>query len=75
MFNGQANDSALLSRKHVRSMVCGLNPLRLFTSVMFPKNRFALYIFSLSHYITTIIHTMRLKVLNLGVLKGKYVEM
>ena len=75
VFNGQTNDSALLSRKDVRSTMCGLNPLNLFTSAMFPKNRFALYIFSLSHYITTIVHAMRLKVVNVGVLKGKYVDM
>lgn len=45
VFNGRANDSALQSRKDVRSTMCGLNPLNLFTSAMFPKNGFALYIF------------------------------
>lgn len=75
MFNGQANDSALLSRKDVRSTVCALNPLNVFTSAMLPKNRFTFYNFSLSHYITTVTHAVRLKVVNVGVLKGKYVDM
>ena len=56
-------------------MMRGLNPLNLFTSAMFPKNIFALYIFSLSHYITTIVHAMRLKIVNVGALKGNYIDM
>ena len=71
MFNGQA----LLSKNDVRPMMRGLNPLNLFTSAMFPKNIFALYIFSLSHYITTIVHAMRLKIVNVGALKGNYIDM
>lgn len=74
VFNGRANDSALQSRMDVRSTMCGLNPLNLFTSAMFPKNGFAFYIFSLSHYIATIVRAMRLKVVNVGVLKGKYID-
>lgn len=75
MSNGQANDSAFLSRKDVRSTMCGLNPLNLFTSAVLSKNRFALYISSPSYYTTTIVHAMRLKVVNVGVLKGKYMAM
>lgn len=67
--------TAFLSRKDVRSVTCSLNPLNLFTSAVFPKNRFAFYIFSLSYYITTIVHAMRLKVVNVGMLKAKYIAM
>lgn len=50
VFNEQDNDSALLSGKDVRSTMCGLNILDMFTFAMFPKNRLALYIISFLLY-------------------------
>lgn len=74
VFNGKANDSALLSRKNVRSTMCGLNTFDLFTSAMFSKNGFALYIISLSYYITMIVHAMRVKAVNVGALNEKHID-
>lgn len=55
-------------------MMSGLKPLNPFTSAMLPKNRFALYILSFFHYITTIVHAMRLRVVNVRMLNGKHVD-
>lgn len=73
-FSGQDNNSALLLRKDVRSTMSSLKPLNLFTSAMLPKNRFALHILSFPHYITTLVHAMRHRVVNVGMLNGKYTD-
>lgn len=75
VFFGQDNNSALLLRKDVRSTMSGLKPLNPFTTAMLPKNRFALYILSFSHFITTLVHAMRLTVVNVWMLNGKYAEL
>lgn len=75
VFSGQANNFALLLCKDVRSTMSGLKPLTPFTFAMLPKNRFALYILYFSHYITILIHAMRLGVVNVGMLNGKHANM
>lgn len=74
LFNGQANNSALLLRKDVKSAMSGLKQLNPFTSAVLPKNRFALCILSFSNYITTLVHAMRLRVVNIGMLNGKHTD-
>lgn len=74
VLHGQANNSALLLRKDVRSTMFGLKHLNPFTSAMLHKNRFALYILSFPHYITTLVHAMRLRVVNIGMLNGKHAD-
>lgn len=74
VLHGQANNSALLLRKDVRSTMFGLKHLNPFTSAMLHKNRFALYILSFPHYITTLVHAMRLRVVNIRMLNGKHAD-
>lgn len=71
---GRLKNSALLLSKDVRPTMSSLKPVNPFTSAMLPKNKFALYILYFSHYITTLVHAIRLAIVNVGMLNGKHAD-